>query len=405
MLKTAVGTSLDIQLSHFLPYFQPIVGVASGRIEGYELLARRMTADGNIVSAGGFFTDDQTADDDKLSVDRHLRSQAFKQFCESTEAGFLSINILPAWIMRLAEGVVSPTLEMLEKIGLPPERVVVEITESHGDLERLQNLVKQYRQAGVRVAIDDFGARESQIDRVIALEPDWIKLDMQLFQRAARGHASSDILLGMMSLAQRAGSTVVCEGVETDSDFYFGLECGAQMMQGFRFSAANSHFLPPAAAQVSIQSLLQQFRTLKTARLHRTIDRTQSLKIAIQHLRKLLLSGKATEVDTAELYANGALRFFLCDKQGIQISPNYELSPSGIQTDPSYQGYNWSWRPYFPTLLAMEHRPQSDLVASGAYRDANNRKLCKTFGVFLDSDRILLIDAQVDDDVLIGNTN
>ena len=66
-------------------------------------------------------------------------------------------------------------------------RVVIEITETHGELSRLQRLVEQYHAVGLRVAIDDFGAGNSQLDRIIALAPDMIKLDMRLFKMAAKG--------------------------------------------------------------------------------------------------------------------------------------------------------------------------------------------------------------------------
>jgi hypothetical protein len=65
-----------------------------------------------------------------------------------------------------------------------------------------------------------------------------------------------------------------------------------------------------------------------------------------------------------------------------------------------YVGYNWCWRPYFPTLMAMQNRIDFDLVASTIYRDANTNRLCKTFGTFLDQERILLVDAAVHDEVL-----
>src|SRR5690606_36646549 len=100
----------------------------------------------------------------------------------SPESGFLTLNIPPAWISRLGDKAASPTLKMVESSGIDPARVVIEITETHGELRQLQRLVKQYHQAGLRVAIDDLGAGNSQLDRIIALAPDIIKLDMRLFK-------------------------------------------------------------------------------------------------------------------------------------------------------------------------------------------------------------------------------
>jgi EAL domain-containing protein (putative c-di-GMP-specific phosphodiesterase class I) len=99
-----------------------------------------------------------------------------------------------------------------------------------------------YRKEGLRVAVDDFGAGFSQLERVIAIQPDIIKLDMRLFQNAARGGVETDVVHLLTRLAKRTGCRIVCEGVETDEDFLFGLNCGAQYMQGYLFSPATANF-------------------------------------------------------------------------------------------------------------------------------------------------------------------
>ena len=105
----------------------------------------------------------------------------------------------------------------------------------------------------------------------------------------------------------------------------------------------------------------------------------------------------------ANLQALGIMRFFICDDRGNQLSPNYEIAGAGIRPDAFYVGYNWSWRPYFPTLAAMRSRADFDLVASTTYRDASTNRLCKTFGLFLAPHRVLLVDAEVRDEVLFAN--
>nr|GFD22769.1 hypothetical protein [Tanacetum cinerariifolium] len=77
----------------------------------------------------------------------------------------LSLNISPRWISRLRPGQPLPSLKQLQRHGIPPQRIVFEITELGGDSQRLSDVVARYREAGARIAIDDFGAGYSQLDR------------------------------------------------------------------------------------------------------------------------------------------------------------------------------------------------------------------------------------------------
>jgi EAL domain-containing protein (putative c-di-GMP-specific phosphodiesterase class I) len=104
---------------------------------------------------------------------------------------------------------------------------VFEITELGGASSRLPGVVASYRQAGARIAIDDFGAGYSQLDRVLALQPDILKLDMRLFQQAARGGPSSEVVKALAQMAEKTGCWIIAEGVETEAELDFALECGA----------------------------------------------------------------------------------------------------------------------------------------------------------------------------------
>lgn len=389
----------------YFPHYQPLIYLPNRHIAGYEMLARRLDERGRIVSAGALFGDLSLPAQHRIDVDRHLRRQGFAQFAGNRDAGFIAVNISPDWINRLGDKIASPTLRMIDEAGLDPRRVVIEITETAGELERLQRLVKQYHAGGLRVAIDDFGAGGSQIDRIIALAPDMIKLDMRLFKMAAQGGLSADVLLGMMAIAERAGCEVVCEGVESIEEFCFGIECGAHYMQGFLFAQglptplASDHFTP------QVDTLIQQYFERKCVRLSHTIDHSRALKSAVLGLQRELQNNSYPETVSREpLHQLGVMRFFICDTQGRQLSPNYELGGDRITLDARYVGYNWSWRPYFPTLTAMRERSDFDLVASATYRDASTSVLCKTFGLFLDERRVLLVDAQVSDEVLYAST-
>jgi EAL domain-containing protein (putative c-di-GMP-specific phosphodiesterase class I) len=393
----------DFSPEAFFPHFQPLIYLPSGLVSGYEMLARTRDANGNTVSAGALFSDPTLPAHYKIAVDRHLRYRGLDYFAGHPDSGYLTINISPDWIDRLDDNVTSPTMKMIDDAGIDPSRVVIEITESAGELPRMQRLVKQYHARGLRVAIDDFGAGNSQLDRIIALAPDMIKLDMRLFKMATKGGLSADVLLGMMAVAERAGCEIVCEGVETMEEFFFGIECGSRYMQGFLFSQAVAEPYPADHFKTQLDELVQAYFARKCTHLTHTIDHSRAIKNAVLMLqRQMQHAGPDAIAEATQLHELGIMRFFVCNRRGEQLSPNYEISAAGIAQNAFYIGYNWCWRPYFPTLMAMQNRVDFDLVASTIYRDANTNRLCKTFGTFLDRERILLVDAVVHDEVLFA---
>src|SRR5690606_5684767 len=227
------------------PCFQPIIDLVTGEIGGYEALARYRDEAGELRSAGALFHSPDFDRNALLQIDRHIRRSALEHFALHQDAGYVTINISPEWVERL-KGDASPTIAMIDAAGIDPKRVVVEITEGQGELSQIQRVVAGYHRAGIRVAIDDFGAGASQLDRIEALKPDIIKLDMQLFKKASRGGLAADVTLAATRIAERIGCDIVCEGVETEEELHFGIECGARYIQGYIFHPALPALLPTA---------------------------------------------------------------------------------------------------------------------------------------------------------------
>ncbi|MGZ5008290.1 MAG: EAL domain-containing protein [Methylobacter sp.] len=392
LLKT---DHLDMdQEKKLFPYFQPIIGAASGTIVGYEALARQYDNNGRIISAGELFSSPDIDAKQLIAWDRQVRRQALEQFSRSNYKGYLTINISAAWIDHLANFNSLPTLLMLDEFNVDRSRVIIEITESKGDLDKLVAIAQLYRQHGLKIAIDDFGAGFSQLERVMAIQPDIIKLDMQLFQNAAKGGIASDVVHLISRLAKRTGCRIVCEGVETVEDFHFGLSCGAQYMQGYLFSPATEEFKEPRHYQQQITSLRKTFLKKTLAKEEHKIRFIANIKDLIEQLKESLETDFGLNKLVAHPFENsGILRFYLCNNDGDQISSNFNFAEGEWFEDATQIGFNWAWRPYFYQLLALESAKDSyRLVTSERYRDFNNDMLCKTLSLRLDQERILLID-------------
>lgn len=378
-----------------LPYFQPLIDTATGRIAGYEALARLRDDDGSVRSAGPLFTDPNVDPDDLLELDRTIRRLALERFRDNP-AGFLSLNISPLWVSRLEPGAPLPSLALMAEIGLPPEQVVFEITELQGDIHQLKDVVQRYRQAGIRIAIDDFGAGYSMLDRVLALEPDILKLDIQLFRKAASGNGNSgDFVRALALMAEKSGCWIIAEGVETEAELHFALECGARYVQGYLFARPEENFLPEEAVQKTFSTLRDRFAHDKLAERAKLARLRGSLAKLFGELREWLASGaQPTQLPSPKQYP-WLIRCFLCDAHGTQISPNYEWSDRQWRADPRYLDHNWSWRPYFYQILA-EAGEDSRVILSNRYRDATTNQYCMTSGLFIDDSRhLLLVDIDI----------
>ncbi|HEY7883621.1 MAG TPA: EAL domain-containing protein [Cellvibrionaceae bacterium] len=388
-----------LEPSHYFPCYQPIVDLVTGEISGYEALARYRDDAGELRSAGALFHSPNVDRSDLLAIDRHIRRAALKHFAQNQDAGYVTVNISPEWVERL-KGDASPTIAMIEAAGIDPARVVVEITEGQGELSQIQRVVADYHRAGMRVAIDDFGAGASQLDRIEALKPDIIKLDMQLFKKASRGGLTADVTLAATKIAERIGCDIVCEGVETEEELHFGIECGARFIQGYIFHPAQAQLLPPHQTCASARALQQSFLKRKAERLRAMAVHNRSLSESVLHMRQQLLEENTETLSAPELSEQGILRYYLCCADGTQISDNIEVTAQGFECQPWGRSCNWSHRPYFPLLVALETSFTRKLVISDSYRDTMTHKLCRTFGTHLDKNRILLVDVLVNDDVL-----
>jgi len=219
--------------------FQPLIEPMSGRVVGAEALARSaVTPDASLLfqraQAGGLA--------ERLS--RLVQRKALR--CASVWEGPLkdlgvSINILPADISR--DGYENWLLDEIGAAGIDPNRVTAEITESallvdHEDVaERLSRL----REAGLRIAVDDFGTGYANLAYLTTLPLDAIKIDRGLVADIVGGERDRIVVKAMIHLARELDLKVVVEGVETTGQLALLAEWGCDLYQGFLGAGALTH--------------------------------------------------------------------------------------------------------------------------------------------------------------------
>lgn len=387
----------------YLPHYQPIVDVATGQIAGHEVLARVRAENGSILSAGPLFSDPDIHPDALLDLDRHIRRQAMTHYARACDrqppvSGFLAINVAPVWLTRLQGHDASPTLRLIEALNLDPSRLVIEVTETGADLVLLKQVIKAYRERGIGIAIDDFGAGEAHLDRVIDLEPDLIKLDMRLFKRAFRGEGlAREVVQALARLAERTGFQLVVEGVETEAELAFALEAGARLVQGFLLARPEADFLCADALTTRIERVRRQVFHHQVEVHRRARQLAMRIQAAALHLRQLIEGHGDTALIDLSVPCDTILRCYITHVEGHQLSPNFDARHGRFRVQPLRESRNWSWRPYFADIVAGFPYNPDTLGHSRAYMDVNSGQLVRTFGIQLSQNRILLIDVLTPD--------
>jgi EAL domain-containing protein (putative c-di-GMP-specific phosphodiesterase class I)/GGDEF domain-containing protein len=229
--------------NEFRAYFQPKINLATGRIEACEALARWVRADRTIISPGRFIP---VAEESGLIgplSDAIMREACWKaaSWERSGHPAKVAVNVSALQFRgdRFAERV----LRIVQHAGLPPDHLELEITESvvMEDPDRALHVIKPLRDAGVRLAIDDFGCGHSSLAALSKLPFDVIKIDQQFVRALERGDTQAAAIIEMiLALARTLDMEVVAEGIERREDMEFMAARGCHWIQGFLYGAAVS---------------------------------------------------------------------------------------------------------------------------------------------------------------------
>jgi len=218
----------------FISYFHPIVHAEdTARIFAHEALLRGVERDGSIIEPQPILT---------LAREAGLLSEVDSAACRSAirEAArhgpdmCVFINFSPAAI-RDPEASLNSTVQAIEEVSLPRDRVVFEVTEAdrYGDTPRLQQVLNAYRRAGFRVALDDLGAGWSTLNLVHRVRPDFIKLDRELIRGVHDDPVKALIARKLLEIGHGMGIGTIVEGIEEEAELSWVRDHGADFVQGF----------------------------------------------------------------------------------------------------------------------------------------------------------------------------
>lgn len=232
-----------LENNEFRAYFQPKINLANGRIGACEALARWVRPDRTIISPGRFIPVAEESGLIGVLSDAIMREACWKAAAWARAGYHTNVSVNVSALQFRSDRFADNVLRIVQHAGLAPQRLELEITESvvMEDPERALHLIKPLREAGVRLAIDDFGCGHSSLSALSRLPFDVIKIDQQFVRALERGDPQAAAIIEMiLALAKTLDLEIVAEGVERREEAAFMAQRGCHWVQGFLYGAAVS---------------------------------------------------------------------------------------------------------------------------------------------------------------------
>jgi diguanylate cyclase (GGDEF)-like protein len=221
----------------FQVYFQPQVSLTNGTISGIEALVRWNHAERGMIPPGEFIPVAEKCGF-MPEIGRIVISKAINEAAEWNRAGIafgrLAVNVSGT---ELREHDFDAFLfETLEKAGLPPQKLSLEIVESvilDDEKTGIAAKLRHIRAAGVHLELDDFGTGYASLSHVNPNEIDRLKIDRRFVQNIHENGDNSKIVRAITELARGLGISIVAEGAETEAELDSLMAIGCDQVQGY----------------------------------------------------------------------------------------------------------------------------------------------------------------------------
>ncbi len=227
-----------LKAGEFVPYYQPIVDIASGQLRGAEVLVRWRKPDGTLVSPGAFIP---LAESSGLirPMTRHLMRAVCREAGEAMgRRPALKISFNFAGYLFSDPTIVDEVRNAFAGGPIRYSQVVLEVTERDPieNFTETRRTIAALQGLGVRIAIDDVGTGHSGLSYMLKLGVDIIKIDKMFVDAVGTDQNATTIVETLIDLANNMRMDVIAEGVENFEQVMHLRNRGIRQAQGFVFS-------------------------------------------------------------------------------------------------------------------------------------------------------------------------
>ena len=233
-MRQAVSTGID----EFVVFYQPVVNVNTQMCTSCEALVRWDSKALGFMGPGEFIP---LAEYLGLitSIGDYVLEEACRRCKLWNDNGHpdFYINVNLSVVQLLQKNVVENIKRILDKTGVNPKNIVLEITESFAinDMQRVMDIITGLTKLGPRIALDDFGTGYSSLNYIKQLPLDIIKVDKTFIDDIVEDDYAQAFIKLIVDLSKTIGTKIVVEGVEHKEQFELLKSLGVDYIQGYYF--------------------------------------------------------------------------------------------------------------------------------------------------------------------------
>ena len=234
-MRQAVSTGID----EFVVFYQPVVNADTQQCTSCEALVRWDSKALGFMGPGEFIPLAEY-----LGLITSIGDYVLEEACRRCKlwndnghpAFYVNVNL--SVVQLLQKDVVENIKKILEKTGVNPKNIVLEITESFAinDMDRVLEIIRGIKELGPRIALDDFGTGYSNLMNISNLEPDIVKLDRGFTLKALSRSYEYQLMQYVIEMVHKLNQYVCVEGVETKEDLEKIKALGPDLIQGYYYS-------------------------------------------------------------------------------------------------------------------------------------------------------------------------
>lgn len=238
-IKLDNGLRKAVKNQELFVVYQPIYHSSTKKIRGYEALLRWQHAELGMVNPMQFIP---IAENNGAIIEigqwviRHVLHRYMELHGHQTVKPVISINI--SVVQMLEPSFVTMVSDIIHETGFDPRYLEMEITESVliSSPEKIIQVIRQLKDMGIRIALDDFGSGYASLSSLQLLKPQVLKIDKSLIDEITSENPISHIVGSIISLAHQLDINVVAEGVETELQMEYLRKKRCDYIQGYLFS-------------------------------------------------------------------------------------------------------------------------------------------------------------------------
>jgi diguanylate cyclase (GGDEF)-like protein/PAS domain S-box-containing protein len=245
MIENELRTAINA--NELMPFYQPIVSLKTGKIVGFEALARWMHPERNLISPSTFIP---VAEETGLIIPIGMKilEQSCREACNwqkafpSNRPLTVSVNVSSKQFSQ--SNLIKEITDILIRTGIQPNNLRLEVTESllMADTLSATEMLRELKLMGVQISIDDFGTGYSSLSYLHRFPFDILKIDRSFVNNMCVDKESFGIVKTIITLANELGKSVVAEGIEIEEHVAMLSDLSCDYGQGFYYSKpVNSH--------------------------------------------------------------------------------------------------------------------------------------------------------------------